>query len=405
MFLALWHYLHGYVMIEVSGFSIERFINMATFRGIYLWNIQPNGSVVQMNVSARGYGLLKECAEKTGCQYQLVCRCGLPALFRRYKKRKVLAVGFLFFIVILYSLSSFIWVVDIEGNERISKEELLNACEKMGVAPGKLKWHINTENVTENLIETFEDISWVSVSIEGTDATIHIVETIPKPEMIDKKTPSNLIAKKDSVIQSITAEAGTPKVQSGDVVKKGELLISGEVVIVVGEEEEAGREYIKARGTILGKVWYTLEEELPLQYTEKKYTGIEKKDKSILIGDTILNVVQPNIEYGEYEKEQTADSTVSIGDFKLPITLVEDTYKQYETVQKARTEEEAKKMLEEMLKQKANETVEGEIENIDIVYEIKENAVIAKATIAAIEEIGEEKDITETITEETEEEL
>ena len=90
MFLALWYYLHGYVMITVSGFSVERFVNMATFRGIYLWNIQPKGSCVQMNVSTKGYFLLEECAEKTGCQYNIICRCGLPALLKKYKKRKIL---------------------------------------------------------------------------------------------------------------------------------------------------------------------------------------------------------------------------------------------------------------------------------------------------------------------------
>ena len=96
MFLALWYYLQGYVMITVSGFSVERFVNMATFRGIYLWNIQPKGSAVQMNVSIKGYSLLKECAEKTGCQYDIVCQYGLPAFFKKYKKRKILAFGMLF---------------------------------------------------------------------------------------------------------------------------------------------------------------------------------------------------------------------------------------------------------------------------------------------------------------------
>ena len=248
MFLALWYYLHGYVMITVSGFSVERFVNMATFRGIYLWNIQPKGSCVQMNVSTKGYSLLEECAEKTGCRYDIVCRCGLPALLKKYKKRKILSLGVLFFVIVLYSLSSFIWTVDVEGNERIQKEELFEACEKMGMSPGKLKWNINTDNITEKLLEIFPDISWVSVSIKGTDAIIKIVETIPQPEIIDKITPSDLIAKKDSVIQNITAEAGTPMVQSGDVVKKGELLISGEVIIAAGEEAEVGREYIHARG-------------------------------------------------------------------------------------------------------------------------------------------------------------
>ena len=391
MFLALWYYLHGYVMITVSGFSVERFVNMATFRGIYLWNIQPKGSSIQMNVSSKGYSLLKECAEKTGCQYHIVRRCGLPALIRKYKKRKILAFGILFFVAALYTLSSFVWTIDIEGNERIAKEDILTACENVGMSAGKLKWNMHTDEVTQKLLETFPDISWVSVSIKGTNALVKIVEAIPQPEMIDKVTPSDLIAKKDSVIQSITTEAGTPIVQSGDVVKKGALLISGEVIIAAGEEAEVGREYIHARGTILGKVWYNLEESVPLQYTEKMYTGEEKKDKSIMIGNTILNVIQPNMEDSTYDKEKTSVNQFAIGDFKLPVAYIQETYKVYEIIQKQRTKEQAKKELENKLKQKAEEIAEGEIENIDIIYKIEENNVIATATITVMEEISEEQ--------------
>lgn len=405
MFLALWYYLQGYVMITVSGFSVERFVNMATYRGIYLWNMQQKGSAMQMNVSLRGYHLLEECAEKTGCQYHIVNRCGLPALFRKYKKRKVLAFGIVFFVAMLYTLSFFVWTVEIEGNERIAKEELLAACEKMGVAAGKLKWNINTEFVTETLLENFADISWVSVSIKGTDAIIKIVETIPQPEIIDKVTPSNLIAKKDSVIQSITAEAGTPVAQSGDVVKKGELLIDSEVVIVVGQEEEVGREYVHARGTIIGKVWYTLEEEMPLKYTEKKYTGEEKRDKSVLIGDTVLNMIQPNMGDSTYDRQNIAQKEFCIGDFKLPIMFIEENYQVYETIEKERTEEQAKIELENRLKNRAEEMVEGEIENIDIVYHIEENAVLATATVTALEEVSEEQAREEYIAYDKEEEM
>lgn len=405
MFLALWYYLHGYVMITVSGFSVERFVNMATFRGIYLWNIQPKGSSVQMNVSTKGYTLLEECAEKTGCKYDIVCRCGLPALIRKYKKRKVLTLGVLFFIVSLYTLSSFVWTVEVEGNERIEKEDILIACENMGMSAGKLKWNMHTDEVTQKLLEIFPDISWVSVSIKGTNALIKIVESIPQPEMIDKVTPSDLVAKKDSVIQNITVESGTPVVKSGDVVKKGTLLISGEVIIAAGEEAEVGREYIHARGTILGKVWYTLEESIPLQYTEKRYTGEERKDKSIMIGDTILNIIQPNMEGNVYDTEKTSVNQFAIGDFKLPVAYIEETYKIYETIQKQRTEEQAKKELENKLKQKAEEIVEGEIENIDIIYKIEENNVIAVATITAVEEISAEQKREENIAYENKEEL
>ena len=148
---------------------------------------------------------------------------------------------------------------------------------------------------------------------------------------------------------------------------------------------------MNARGTVLAKTWYTLEEELPLSYTEKKYTGIEKKDKSLLIGDTIINIMQPNMEDGSYEKKHTGGNQLAIGDFKLPISWAEETYQQYETIQKTRTEQEAKKQLETQLKQKAEEMVQGEIENIEIQYEVKDDTLLAKATITVIEDIAQQQ--------------
>ena len=64
---------------------------------------------------------------------------------------------------------------------------------------------------------------------------------------------------------------------------------------------------------------------------------------------------------------------------------MEETYKQYETVVKQKTEEEAKKEVEELLKKKATEMVEGEIENIEITYHIEQDNVIGTATITALE--------------------
>ena len=78
MFLALWNYLKGYVIIKVSGFSTERFINMASYRGIYIWDMKTYDGYIYIKVSLSGFKLLKECARKTGCKFEIVNRCGLP---------------------------------------------------------------------------------------------------------------------------------------------------------------------------------------------------------------------------------------------------------------------------------------------------------------------------------------
>ena len=80
-------------------------------------------------------------------------------------------------------------------------------------------------------LEDFADISWVSVGIHGTDATIRLAETIGGVEIIDKETPCDIVASTDGVILQITAERGTPLVAAGDVVKKGDVLISSALTI------------------------------------------------------------------------------------------------------------------------------------------------------------------------------
>ena len=94
----------------------------------------------------------------------------------------------------------------IEGNERLSKEELLSACREMGLYPGVRKRSVDTQAVTNGLLEDFADISWVSVGIHGTDATIRLAETIEGVEIIDKETPCDIVASTDGVILQITAE-------------------------------------------------------------------------------------------------------------------------------------------------------------------------------------------------------
>ena len=124
-----------------------------------------------------------------------------------------------------------------------------------------------------------------------------------------------------------------------------------------------------------------------------------------MIGNTILNVIQPNMEDSTYDKEKTSVNQFAIGDFKLPVAYIQETYKVYEIIQKQRTKEQAKKELENKLKQKAEEIAEGEIENIDIIYKIEENNVIATATITVMEEISEEQKREENTAYENKEEL
>ena len=391
MFLALWYSLRGYVRIRAKGFSAERFMNMAAFRGVYLWDIAYEGAAVTLKAAGGSLDILEACAQKTGCSMEVLGWGGLPAFLRRFRRRQVWSAGLLLFAAGLYLLSSFIWTVRVEGNERLETAELLSACEDLGVKPGVWKRGVDTAEITNRLLVQFSDISWVSVSIKGTDVTIKLAETIEKAERIDRETPCDIVASADGVIVQITAERGTPKVKPGDVVKKGDVLISSELLIGL-EGEEQHTEYTAAEGAVTARIWQRLTEELPLQYEEIQYSGVEKENHSIVFSEKELDIIHPD-GAGQWEKTLLSEQPLALGDFELPLHLKKEIWKEYEILEKTRTLEETKSILEEILRKKTENYLStyGKIEDSKITFEEYADSVRGEAEITLLERIDEKR--------------
>ena len=392
MFLALWYSLRGYVRIRAKGFSAERFMNMAAFRGIYLWDVTREGAAMTMKAAGSSLDILQACAEKTGCSMEVLGRGGLPVFFRRFRRRQVWTAGLLCFAAGLYLLSSFIWTVRVEGNERLTEEELLSVCGEMGLKPGVWKRRVDTEAITNGLLLRFSDISWVSVGVEGTDVTIKLAETIEKAERIDRETPCDIVAAQDGVIVQITAERGTPKVQAGDVVKKGDILISSELIIGL-EGEEQHTAYTAAEGTITARIWQKLTEEIPLRYKEVVYNGVEKENHSLLFGERELDILHPDSGM-EWERTMLAERPLALGDFTLPLRFRKEIWKECEILEKTRTMEETKSILEENLRKKTENLLSdyGKIEDIKIRFEEYADGVRGEAEVTLLERIEEKQE-------------
>ena len=123
-------------------------MSMAAYRGVYLWEVAREGAGMTMKAAGNSLELLQACAEKTGCALEVLSYGGLPVFLGRFGRRQVWTAGLLCFAAGLYLLSSFVWVMRIEGNERLSKEELLSACREMGLYPGVRKRSVDTQAVT-----------------------------------------------------------------------------------------------------------------------------------------------------------------------------------------------------------------------------------------------------------------
>lgn len=350
MFLALWNYLHGYVIIYVKGFSVERFVNLAVNKGIIIWDVEPEKNRLIMKTHSKNMSLLKECCIKTGCKFEVVGRYGIPEILKSYRTKKVYIAGVFAFAAVMYIMSLFIWTVNVEGVSRINSEDVIAACKKNGVSPGKLKHGIDLYSVGEKLMLEFDDISWIAVNLKGTDITVKIVETIPQTQYVNKETPTDVVANVDGKIVSVAAATGTPVVKEGDEVTAGDVLISSIVPLKDGETQ-TGEKYVCASGEVYAKRQYDIEGTSELNYKEKEFTGKTKTDYSFCIGDKNINFITPSLQ--ENYEQMTDDVFIfDIGDYRLPFSIEKTVYGEIYSEELTRTPEEANELADKQLSEK-----------------------------------------------------
>lgn len=392
MFLALWNYFKGYVIIKVYGFSVERFINLAIHRGVFLWDVHRESGTAVMKVSVKGFKYLKPCAKKTKCKIKIVGKKGLPFTLFKYRKRKLLALGALLFVCLMYFMSSFVWLLNVEGNKRLHTEAIIRFLEEKGLKVGSFKAVVNERDLEKELMTEFSDISWVNIRITGTKATVIMTETVPEQQIIDKSVPCDIVASRDCLITSMAVSAGTPNVRPGDVVRKGDLLVSGELVIGTDETSLIHRN-VHAHAEIRGKMYYEINFSVPFSYIVKDYTGKILDDYSIIIFNNNIDFIKRDIPFVDYDSSIKRTQLRFGEDYPLPIIILTEEYKEYIPDLRTRTEEEARNKADSIITDKLVREFDIDVDILDkkVEYTVNGDQLDIKAVITTIERVDEQK--------------
>lgn len=275
--------ISGYVEISLWGVRPEKVINMALSRGITIWDIRHEGQdKYRLKVSLGGYKALRALIRRSSCRVKLLRKKGLPFYLMRAKRRKVLVLGTFFFCLTLYFLSSFVWFVEVTGNKLVSTETILAKSTELGLKRGVPKAAFNRNELASRLLLQIPELSWVGVHAQGTKIIIEVAEKTLPPED-GENIPADLVARLDGIIEELLVLTGTPIVQEGDKVKKGQVLIAGFVYpqIIVSEEGQIspGGEPrpVRAKGVIRARVVRSCIEQCPMREEIKKDTGAAAK--------------------------------------------------------------------------------------------------------------------------------
>jgi similar to stage IV sporulation protein len=233
----------------------------------------------------------------------------------------------------------------------------------------------------------YNDIGWVSAEIKGTRLIIKIKETnMPLPAAKAIK-PSHMVAAKDAIIQSIITRAGTPMVGEGDVVRKGDILVSGIVNIMGDFEEILGKEAVIADADIRCKTYYDYKNTFSMNYKKKIYSGREKEGYYLNAFQKKLFLYNPRNSYPMYDIIVNEKKLHITDSFYLPFSIGRIDAREYDEVKPKYTEEEAERIANARLERYLTGLIAKDVLIIEnnVKITIKDNRCIARGRLVVEE--------------------
>lgn len=383
MFFNLINYVKSYVTIKVEGLFPERFINLCTQNRIEIRNIRRISETnISAHITAKDFKKLRKISKKSKCKVHITDKHGIRFLIYKYRKRKMLFAGFILFILFLWSMTQFVWLIEITGNEKTEDAAILECAKKAGLRPGIPTVAVDTKKIRDYIISNMDEIAFITVNRTGTTVNIDVREREEKREHFDKTSTSNIVADQSGVIESILVQSGTGAVKKGDIVYKGQLLVSG-----AADNSYLGIKYSNSDARVMARVWHEKTVDLPYRIEEKISTGNEKILRKLVLFDFSLNLFIKNKILFEKYDILSYTNYISLGEGKvLPIGVETTTYREYKIKLTELTEEQTKKVLTEEFNElyKESEIVSRSFEKKDdkltVIYE-------------CIEEIGREEEM------------
>lgn len=386
--------LRGYMEWHISCAFPERMLNLCAQHRVQFWHLRwENDTAFTFRTALKDRKRVEELARRAMCDFQVLSRKGLGGSVQDLVKRWGFLAGLAICLGAVTFLSQFLLVVDVVGNERVPTAIILSELERLGVKAGAYGPRIEEVHTANEALLALPQLSYMAINIYGTRAEVIVREAVAMPELLDEETPANLVAAADGIITDLRTDAGRALFAEGDIVSRGEVLITGDMALIGPENgiRDLGKLVVRAAGSVRARTWRTLEEKIPLTVEEKVYTGVEQKQYAVKILWKRFEFFKKSSISGQACDKINCIRVFTLGGMEMPLSLEVTTLREYTLRESPLKEEDARQRLEQVLMQRLNALMdanEGEVLRTDLLTRIEGNTMIVTLLAECREEIG-----------------
>ena len=243
----------------------NKFISYLVYHSIYYEDLTLNDNYT-LTVDYEDYKMISRRYKTKIIKYY-----GKRFITNYIKSNKYMLISLFISFLVLKLLTSTIFDITINTNDEKLYNLINESLKENDIALYKKKKSFNELNKIKNKIlkDNEEDLEWIEINEKGCSYNIEVTKRVKNKDNKSDNTPKDIIASKDGLIKYIASTSGVKLKDVNDYVKKGEVLITGNII----KGEDTLITQVEAKGEVYAEVWYTVNITIPFNYVEYVETG------------------------------------------------------------------------------------------------------------------------------------
>lgn len=241
----------------------NKFLNYLIYNKIYYDSLNKYNEYFVLDVSYDDYLYIRR---RYKCH--IVKYYGKKNIVNIYENNKYVLLSLIISFMLLFLLCNTIFDIKINSDDKDIANVINDSLKDNGIGVYKRKVSFDKLNSIKNKIleDNKDTLEWIEIREKGCIYYIDVTPRVKSNNNVDNALPSNIVAEKDGVIKHIVVHRGSKIIDNGDYVKKGDILISGNII-----KNENVIDKVHSEGVIYAETWKTVNISIPFKRIDYVY--------------------------------------------------------------------------------------------------------------------------------------